>query len=246
MRSRRANADLSTTEGALPQSAKTGLPSGALEGGLSEVETTRTIAPLAAPTTLAGLTAEPGGDIGALSPSKLRERPANKPRLAPLPTRRRASLRRLPAPSTCLMRIAPPRPRRNVPPRPRRNVPPKPRRNASPKSSALSSKGNALPRPRQNAPPRPVVAAPSSRLSPATRTSAHSTKLSASGSRARGAHAGDVEVRPDQVFGRARDEEASLVDQENRRVRGEVRLKPLDAGRPDSSRSIVRIGNICA
>ena len=81
---------------------------------------------------------------------------------------------------------------------------------------------------------------------PESATGKFQTKLSASGSRARGAHAGDVEVRPDQVFGRARDEEASLVDQENRRVRGEVRLKPLDAGRPDLRRSIVRIGNICA
>ena len=88
VRSRRANADLSTAEGALRQSAKTGLAPGALEGGLPDVEpmrTPRAIAPLAAPTTLAGLTAAPGG-IGALSPSKLGEMPANEPRLAPLST----------------------------------------------------------------------------------------------------------------------------------------------------------------
>ena len=86
VRGRRANADLPSAEGALRQSAKTGLPPGALEGGLPDVETMRTIEPLAAPTTLAGLTAAPGGNIGALSPSKLVEMSANEPRLAPLPT----------------------------------------------------------------------------------------------------------------------------------------------------------------
>ena len=50
------------------------------------MRTPRAIAPLAAPTTLAGLTAAPGGNIGALSPSKLGEMPANEPRLAPLST----------------------------------------------------------------------------------------------------------------------------------------------------------------
>ena len=86
VRSRRGNASLSTAEGALRQSAKTGLPPGALEGGLPDVETMRTIAPLAAPTTLAGLKAAPDDIIGALSPSKLGEMPANEPRLAPLST----------------------------------------------------------------------------------------------------------------------------------------------------------------